>query len=243
MNDMSSRRAKQLIYGTFYGLLWLAFFAGMYYIFIKPAITPTPCTGPTCGTSAAQGLTTSTVWIFSAGPGSATYLAKVTNVNSNFGAVAFDYNFDFFNASGTVVETIPGSSYIYPNEIKYLVAPNKAPVNAPYLSLDLSNVQWVVSSSMGGVPQFAFSDIQTQDGSSTVSVNGQVTNNDIASFDTVLIVAVFKDADGNPIGSSQTEIDNFAPNTTESFSVMYPAIPGINPANNELEAYALRTNM
>jgi hypothetical protein len=243
MNGMSTRRAKQIIYGTFYGLIWLAVLAGIYYIFIKPALTPPPCTGPACGSASAQPLATSTVWTFSAGPQSDTYLAQVTNLNANFGASGFDYNFDFENASGSVVETIPGSSIIYPNQIKYIVAPNEQPVAEPNLSLDLSNVQWVQSSSIGSVPQFAFENIETQTNSSTVSISGQVTNNDIAAFGEVLIVAVFKDASGNPIGASQTEIDNFAANSTQSFSVIYPAAPGINPANNELEAYALRTSL
>ena len=240
---MSPRRAKQLIYGTLYGLIGLAFFAGIYYMFVKPALTPPPCTGSSCGSEAAKPLATSTIWTFTAGSGSATYLARITNMNGDFGASAFSYRFDFYNASGTVTESIPGVSYIYPNQIKYVLAPNRAPAGDLYPSLDISSAQWTSSSSMGGIPQFAFSNVQAQKGGTTVSVGGQITNNDVATFDKVLIIAIFKDAGGNPIGASQTEIDNFAPNTTENFSVIYPAIPGVNPANNELEAYALRASM
>jgi hypothetical protein len=240
---MSPRRAKQIIYGTFYAVVWFLIIGGIYYIFIKPALTPPPCTGPSCGTETAEPLVTSTVWTFSGGSGSATYLAKITDLNSDFGAPGLDYNFDFEDASGTVIETIPGTSFIYPNQIKYILAPNKASVNQPNLALDLSNVQWVVSSSMGAAPQFTFGNIATQNNGATVAITGQVTNDDVAAFDKVLIIAIFKDASGNPIGASQTEVDQFAPNTTENFSVIYPAAPGINPANNELEAYALRTNM
>ncbi len=240
---MSTRLAKQLIYGTLYGLIWLAVIAGIYYLFIKPAITPPACTGPACGSETARPLATSTVSTFLAGSGSATYLAKVTDVNSDFGATAFDYAFDFYNVSGTIIETIPGSSYIYPSQVKYLIAPNMRPVGAAQLSLDLSNVQWAASSSMGQVPQFTFTNVVTNSGANTISVNGQMTNNDISSFGTVLVVAVFKDADGNPIGASQTEIDNVAAGATQSFSVIYPAIPGINPADNELEAYGIRTGL
>jgi len=240
---MSTRRAKQIIYGTLYGLIVLVILAGIYYIFIKPALTPAPCTGPSCGSAAAKPLATSTVWTFVTGSGSATYLAKITDANASFGATAFDYAFDFYNASGTVIETIPGSSFIYPSQVKYLLAPNMAPVTAAYLSLDVSNVQWVTSSSMGAAPQFAFTNLQAQTGSAMVSVSGQMTDNDVASFNAVLVVAVFKDAGGNPIGASQTEIDDVAPNAAERFSVTYPAVPGVNPANSELEAYGLRTGM
>jgi len=147
------------------------------------------------------------------------------------------------DASGTIIESIPGSSFIYPNQVKYLLAPNYTPVTASYRSLDVSNVQWVTSSSMGALPQFAFTNLQAQTGPATVSVSGQMTNDDVASFSAVFVIAVFKDANGNPLGASQTEIDRVAPNAAENFSVIYPAVPGINPANNELEAYGLRTGM
>lgn len=240
---MSTRRAKQIIYGTLYGLIWLAVLAGIYYVIVRPIITPPPCTGPACGSEAAQPIATSTVWTFTVGSDSATYLAKITNTNANFGAAAFDYAFDFYDASGTVIEDIPGTSFIYPSQVKYLVAPNMKPVAAAYLSLDVKNVQWVSSSSMGMVPQFAFTNVATKTGSTTVSVNGQMTDNDVAPFSAVLIVAVFKDGGGTPIGASQTEIDNVAPGTAQNFSVIYPAAAGINPADNELEAYGLRTGM
>jgi hypothetical protein len=182
-------------------------------------------------------------WTFTTGPGSATYLAKVTDVNASFGATVFDYAFDFYDASGTVIQSIPGTSFIYPNQVKYLLAPNYAPLAAAYLSLDVSNVQWAASSSMGAVPQFAFADVTTSAGSSTVSVGGQMTNDDVASFEAVLVIAVFKDASGNPIGASQTEIDDIAPGEAQNFSVIYPAATDVNPADSELEAYGLRTGM
>ncbi|HVM77337.1 MAG TPA: hypothetical protein VMU07_04260 [Candidatus Paceibacterota bacterium] len=240
---MSPRRAKQLIYGTLYAIIWLAFFSAIYFVFIKPAITPTPCEGPACGSQFAKPISTSTLWAFTAGPGSATYLAKIVNTNSDFGAAYFDYNINFYDASGTVKETIPGTSYIYPNQIKYLLAPNIAPVGEPYTAIVISNEQWMASSSMGSVPQFAFTNIQAQSGPATISVNGQVTNNDVASFDKVLIIAIFKDGSGNPIAATQTELDNFKAGDTRNFSVIYPAVSGVNPANNELEAYALRASM
>lgn len=240
---MSTRLAKQLVYGTFYGLICLAVVVGIYYFFIKPAITLAPCTGPACGSESALPLATSTITTFSTGSGSATYLAKVTDVNADFGATSFDYAFDFYNASGTVIEEISATSFIYPNQVKYLVAPNMKPVTAAYLSLNVSNVQWAASSSMGVVPRFAFSNVTTKTGSSTISLNGQITNNDVASFNAVLVVAIFKDASGDPIGASRTEIDNVAPGVAEGFSVIYPAVAGINPADNELEAYGMRNGL
>jgi hypothetical protein len=237
---MNTRRAKQIIYGTFYGLVWLAVIAGIYYFFIKPAITPVPCAGPLCGVASVQPIGTSTIKTFTTGSGSATYLAKIANGNTDIGASDLSYSFDFYNASGTLVASIPGSSFIYPNEVKYLLAPNQVAVSAAYSSLDIQSVTWIASSSIGNAPRFTFQNMQAQTASTTIAVSGQVVNNDIPTFNRVLIMVVFKDGSGNAIGASQTEIDNFAPNTTQNFSVIYPALPGINPMNNEIVAYAFR---
>ncbi|HVN26027.1 MAG TPA: FxLYD domain-containing protein [Candidatus Paceibacterota bacterium] len=237
---MSTRRAKQVIYGAFYAILWFAVFAFIYYVAVRPALAPVPCAGPACGSENARALATSTIWSFLDGTQSATYLARVTNANPGFGAASFDYAFDFFDASGTVARTIEGSSFIYPNEVKYFVAPNYVPIEEPYASFDISNVQWVSSSSIGAVPRFSFSDVQAATGTAVVSVSGRITNNDIAAFRDVTVVVIFKDGAGNPAGASETELDSLAPGESAPFTVSYPAVPGVNPAVNELDAYALR---
>ena len=77
--------------------------------------------------------------------------------------------------------------------------------------------------------------------SSTVTVTGQVIDGDVAAFHHILVVAVFYDANGDPVGASQTVLDSIVPSQAESFSVSYPAVPNVDPALTKAFAYALRS--
>lgn len=240
---MSTRRAKQLIYGVFYGLIWILFFYACYFIFLRPSLTPS---GPDCGSFcpppgvkpiALQG----TVSDFVTSDGHHTFLAHIANVNSDYAAQDFKYTFTAYDATGGVVQTVSGNSFIYANEIKYLLAPNVVISGAvDHVGLTMTNTQWVAGSILGLVPQFTFQNIQVGMTPSAVSVGGQITNGDFAGFSNVLVVAVFNGVDGSPLGVSQTQIDNLAAGESAPFSVIYPAVAGIDPSNNQIFAYALR---
>jgi hypothetical protein len=174
-----------------------------------------------------------------------TFLAQIANANTDFGARSVGYSIDLYGgASSTLIASIPGQSFIYGGEVKYLLVPNLL-VSTPFTNASLTimnaNIAWITSSTMGGVPQFVVQNLGPGPlSSSTVSVNGELTDNDASAFSNILIVGVFKDVNGNVIGASQTELDGIAPNQTETFSVSYPVTPDIDPSLTELYAYALR---
>lgn len=242
---MSTRRAKQIIYGTFYGLIWVLFFYGIYFVFLKPSLaapTVQPCLQEGCPPPGVRPITEQgSPNIFMTSSGHYTFLARVANVNGDYAAKNFTYNFNVRDESGNTIRTLSGQSFIYANEIKYIVVPNEA-FAAPVASADLTitNVSWVPGATVGVVPNFTFQNLTTGSTSSTVVIGGQLLNKDIASFDAVIVVGIFKDANGDPTGASQTEIDNLEVNGGASFSIMYPALEGIDPGNNQIAAYALR---
>ncbi|HUC31740.1 MAG TPA: hypothetical protein VMR99_03645 [Candidatus Paceibacterota bacterium] len=246
---MSTRRAKQLIYGALYALIVLIFFAAIYFLFVRPVIvasTPIPCTPSTCAPTSTAPITTGTVLTFVTSPGHYTFLAQATNGNADYGAQDMDYAIDLDDASGTVLQSIPAQSFIYPSESKYLVVPNQV-ISQPFdhAALSITSAAWLTSSTIGAIPavapgQFALQNIQASVASTTVSVGGQLVNTSIASFGQVLVVVIFNDPEGNPIGVSQTELDNVAAGATNDFSVIYPAEPNVNPALNQILVYALR---
>lgn len=254
---MSTRQAKQIIYGALYAILWVAVIFFFYSTFIKPAPScydgvknqneeGVDCGGvcPTaCGVAAAQALSAAGgVSIFSTSANHYTFLAEVQNHNSDLAAKSFDYTFDLYSPAGTVIVSLPGQSFIYANEVKYIVLPNQT-VSQPvdHAALTITNTQFVKSSDVGSiVPAFKFENVTGQVSPSTVSIGGQITNDDIASFPAVTIVGIFKDSSGNVIGASETEVDHFDPNTTQSFSVIYPAVATIDPSESQVFAYGLR---
>jgi hypothetical protein len=236
---MSTRIAKQVIYAAFYIVLWALIIWVGYKIFVHPAPPAPPA--PTV-----QPVEVINLNVFSTDSAHDTFLAKVANPNANFAAEYVPFSFDQIDASGTVLQSFPGASFLYPNEVKYVVLVNQAiaqtaePGTPWVLTIPTSTEQWVASSSFGAAPELVVQNVSTQVGSSTVLVTGQILSQDTAAFNNIFIIAVFKDANGNPIAASQTELDSIAPDQAEGFSVSYPAIPGVNPAATEVDAYAER---
>jgi len=236
------RRAKQIIYGAFYLLVIVGIVALVRFVWFRPA-APAPC--PTCLPANLQALNVGEFESFVSSPGHYTFLARVENHNSDYAAKDFSYAFDLFDASGTVLQSFPGASFAYAAEVKYLVLPNvAATVPFDHAGLTVQNTDWVASSTMGNAPQFGnpLPVATTTRSSTTATVTGTLTNNDVSSFAPVYIVAIFYGAAGTPIGASQAQLDAVAPGQTEPFSVSYPvaASSTINPALTKVYGYALR---
>ena len=242
---MSTRRAKQLIYGALYLIVLLLLIGIFYLIFIRPFISGpmTPvCTPSTCAPTSSVEFTTSTVDIFVTSSGHYTFLTNVLDNNANYGAQAFNYQIDLYDASGTLIESVPGQSFIYPSQSKYLVALNvSVPQAVDHAAMEILGIAWTPSSTLGAIPQFVLQNTQATVGSTTDAVSGQLTNSNLGSYEKVVIMAIFNNGNANiPTGVSQTEIDNLQAQSTTNFSVIYPALPNINPASNQIIVYALR---
>ncbi len=257
---MASRRTKQAIYGIAYLVVFIGIIAGVYFAFIRQAPscfdgiqnegeTGVDCGGPcakVCTPASTEGLVADNVSIFIPGPERYTFLAQIENHNTGFAADYFDYSFDLYDASGTLLQSFPDHSFIYAGEVKYLLLANVAETTtADHAVLTTANPDWVTASAMGLAPRFGNPLPVTGSiiSSSTITVTGRITNGEVASFTHVLVIAVFYDAAGKPAGASQTVIDTIAPNQTVDFSVMYPAAPAatIDPSLTKMFAYALRS--
>ncbi len=252
---MTARRAKQIVYGALYLIIVVGIFAWIYRSFIYAAPScfdnvqnqneeGIDC-GGVCAKACTSGLeiTVGDFKTFVSAPGRGTFLARVENHNTGFGAKSFQYEFDIYDASGTVIASVPGQSFIYDSEVKYLVLANVAvPAAMDHAGLAVTGVNWVPASEMGLVPQFGNPLTITGNAmtSNTATVTGVLTDNDISAFNNILIVAVFYGNSGLPIGASQAQLDAIAPHETKNFSVSYPAVDGLNPLLTKVYAYALR---
>lgn len=260
---MDARRSKQLIYGGLYLAILAGIAAGVYFSFFRVAPScfdhaqnqgeaGVDCGGPcaaVCIPSTLQQISTvGSVNIFDAFPAMSslprhyTFLAGVANLNAGFAARSFGYRFDLYDASGTLLQSVPGNSFIYAGQTKYLVAANVA-VNAivDHATLAILSADWVPGQALGVVPQFPVQNLgQDPLSSSTILVNGAVTDQDVSSFLNILIVAIFYDAQNIPRGASQTMVDAIGPGETARFSVVYPETPGIDPSRTAFFAYGLR---
>lgn len=253
-----SRRTKQVVYGIFYLAVLSIIVTVIYFLFLRPSPscfdniknegeTGVDCGGPCarlCIPSSIRQITTlGNVQVFSPLAGHVSVLAELENANADFGASSFDYTVTLYGADGSsTVATLTGSSFAYADEIKYIAFPNEA-VPAPVYSANIavSNVQWVPADQMGYVPQFGITNqMAVASGNGYVTVSGNLTDRDAASFKNIIVMAIFENAAGAPIGASQTELDSIKPGTTQSFSISYPILPNENVSKTELHAYASR---
>jgi hypothetical protein len=245
---MSTRRAKQIIYGAFYVVLWILFFAAIYFVFVRPFEAPpaVACTPSTCAPTSTAPIAPGAVVTFVTSPGHYTFLAQVSNQSANYGAQVLDYSIDLEDSSGTVLQSIPAQSFIYPAQSKYLAVLNQT-VAQPFVqaALAITGVSWIPSSTIGAIPSvaaggFALQNVQSASASTTVSVGGQLVNTGVASYEQAFVMVIFNDPSGDPIGVSQTELDNVVAGKTNTFSVIYPEEPNLNPALNQILVYAIR---
>jgi len=246
---MSTRRAKQLIYGTLYVVFVVLICVGFYGLFVAPAIiasTPPTCTPSSCAPTSTAPITVDKLSTFITSPGHYTFLAQVTNKSSDYGTPTLAYAIDLDDASGAVLQSIPAESFIYASQSKYVALLNQS-INQSFdhAALVITSASWMASSTMGTIVgiapgQFAVQNVQASVASTTVSVGGQLVNTNVASFGQVLVVVIFKNSAGNPIGVSQTELSDVAAGTTQNFSVIYPAEPNLDPTLNQPIVYALR---
>jgi hypothetical protein len=204
------------------------------------------CTPSTCAPTSTASIAAPIVSTFVTSPGHDTFLAQLQNANADFGAPLVNYELDFDDASDTVLQSIPGQTFIYPSQNKYIFLPNEIiPAAYDHMALVVTGAEWLASGTIGTDPGiapggFALQNIQTSVVSTTVSVGGQLVNTGVASYAQVIIMVLFKDGGGNVIGASQTELDNVAAGATNNFSVLYPAVSNINPAVNQILVYAIR---
>lgn len=243
---MSTRRAKQIVYGMFYILLWAIFAAVVWFAvtLVAPAApVVVPCTVSTCAPTGTAPLAVSPVQTFLSSPGHYTFLVQVQNTDPAYAASYFDYAVNLRDASGTVLQSFPGSSFIYAGQSKYLVVPNAA-VGEPFVSADLTiaDAYWAATPSLGSIPSFAYENMAAGSTSSTVSVSGELTNANLSATRYVFVDVIFLDGSGNPVGASQTELNNVAPNQTVNFSVAYPQTQAgsIDPAKSSVFIYGLK---
>ena len=254
---MSSRTTKQIIYGAIYLSIFFGIVAWIYFSYLKPVPTCFDTIqnqneeGIDCGGSCAKVCTPTdiqpitvvgNVATFATSPHHVTFLVRVTNTNLDFAARSFDYRLDLSDATGAVLQSISGTSFIYAGEAKYIVIPNKEiPSSTEDVVATISNPVWAKASDLGAAPQFTFRNMKTGAiSSSTMGVDGTITNIDVSAFDKVVIVAIFKNSMGVPVGASQTELDQVLPNSTYDFSVIYPIDKNINSAGTEIAAYAIK---
>ncbi|HUZ92612.1 MAG TPA: FxLYD domain-containing protein [Candidatus Paceibacterota bacterium] len=257
---MSTRRAKQMIYGVFFLIMWGAIFAGVYYAFVKPAPScfdtiqnqgeaGVDCGGPCAQVCIPAGIQPITpiqheaVHVFQTDSSHATFLAHIVNPNAGYATRDFTYHLAVHDSTGALAQSLSGTSFIYGSEVKYVLLPNVSLSQGGIggkIDLTVDQPAWIPASAFPGPPRFTISGKNTVASAGAITVSGEIANNDTVVFPAVTIVAVLLNRLGQPAGVSQTEIENLAPNQSAPFSVIYPSLANLDLQATQVYAYAER---
>lgn len=136
--------------------------------------------------------------------------AVIENPNPNYGAANLPYEFFLYDASGAIITSKQGSTFILPNKKTYIIEPA---INIEQSIQDVKIVfgapQWSKLQSGFEIDQFFIKDKQFNpiiDGNGFYQVSGIVENKSAFDYDRVNVNIVLYDANNNPIGINKTEI-------------------------------------
>jgi len=255
---MSTRRAKQIIYGIFYVFVFGLLVGGVYYLFLKPVpscfdgIKNQGEEGIDCGGQCAAPCSLKTVkpietvgkiLTFVPDQDHLSLLVQISNPNPDYAARNFSYSFSIYDNQGGLIQSFGGSSFAYAGEIKYILVPN-APVprtgSFGKVEFRAENMDWVPASGLKGPPNIAVLNIDARSASTSLTVDGRVANNDTVTFPQLTIIALFKGQYGQIAGASQTVVENLAPNESKPFFILHPPVPNVDIAGTRVFVYALR---
>jgi len=157
-------------------------------------------------------------------------VAKIDNVNPNYGLERFDYSFRLFDRDGQFISEKKGSSFILPGQNKYIIETN-APASVRPAKTDLVIVAAQKTDWQRLTNDFATPDIFVQDkkfeylegqaGQGTAQASGIIKNNSNFDFDKITVAVVLFDANKEIIGVNKTEAYTIPAGEERYFSVLW----------------------
>ncbi len=240
---MPRRFRKQFLYGLGFLIFWIVAIGGPYFL-LKPAPSCVDHTqnqgegGIDCGGPCAVACIPRTLReievldtrmiVNDATHGS--LIGEIRNGNLDWAAKSFDYIFNIYDDVGKFLQSSKGTSFIYAGEVTYLALPNlefpKVGHNTK-LEIQSSSVEWVPSSEFPR-PQFQYpQNLSPTITSQGIEIRGNVTNKDTLVFPRITLIAILFGVSQEPIGVSQTVIENLAPNDTSPFVIYHPPLTGL----------------
>ena len=169
-------------------------------------------------------------------------IAEVENKNTDFGAVSFSYEFNLRTASGAVIFSRHGTSYILPRERKFIIEQRlEATEPAASVTLAVFDEQWVELTDFPRLTLVmrdrmvqALTPGAYQSGTKASGVVVNRTGLDVARVDLIIIV---RNADGAIIGVGATDVRTFKDGEQRAFEVRWPHIRAEEIERADFEAY------
>lgn len=242
----SQRKKKRILIGLIAASLMVSFLVGFYYAFLK---SPETCfdkkqnqdeqgidCGGVCAAACVEKIDAQDLDILEkafvpAGEGRYDALVRVYNPNDIAGASSFVYRIELKDASGRVLSTRSGKSYILPQERKYLMEMNMETGEAP-ASIDVafSDEAWERFSGYQERPNINIYNKYyglVSDGVNYSKASGLVSNESPYDFRSITVRVILRDKAGKVLAFNSTELRTMRSKEEREFPLIWPtAFPG-----------------
>lgn len=165
------------------------------------------------------------------GNGQYDILGKIYNPNDEIGATSFTYAAELRDGSGEVLAARSGTSYILPQENKYILELNLAAQAQPATaSLRISEIEWARFSGYQEKPsiniyQKRYGPISSGAGFSEAF--GLLSNESPYDFRSIIVRVILRDNSGKPLAFNTTEMRTVRSHEERDFRLVWPsAFPG-----------------
>lgn len=158
---------------------------------------------------------------------------RLRNRDSARGADLLRYSFELLHASGAVLDTRSGESYIRRNEAKYIVENSlEADMLPARVRFTVTAVHWVSD-------EAEVSPLIVQQQSLTSGIlRGTALNSAATGFGAVQVAAVLFDANGSPVRARSTEFTRLLPRESRAFELRWQ-----QPGSAERHEVEVSTNV
>ena len=160
-------------------------------------------------------------------------ISKIQNPNAELGAYDFDYEFSI-SKNNQVLKTVNGKSYIYAQEVKYIVEfidKENIDLNSS-LNLSFKNISWTKAEKFKK-PNIILLDKKYLSDKDFNHIIGKIKNNDFVLLKNIKIIAnVYNE--NNLILSSVNTINQLDVGETKSFDIVFPLSVNLDSAQTEI---------
>lgn len=138
-------------------------------------------------------------------------LVKINNPNSQFGIADFEYSLDLVDSEGKIIGRSEGTSFILPNQTKYLLAFNiSAPSKPNGLNFKIRSFRWTNFTEYEEplVQVYAKEFNLIGAGSSFATLKARIKNLSDYDFRNITVKAVIRNAQDVPVALNQTNVND-----------------------------------
>ncbi|MDI6820745.1 MAG: hypothetical protein QMD65_01015 [Patescibacteria group bacterium] len=239
-----NRTVKQIIYGTFFALVFIFLIFGLSQFFSEKEKIPTcfdgiknqrekdiDCGGPciSCEIIKLKSIESSSpIKILHLSNGRLALLAKILNPNETYGTDRFFYNFKLYDGDSNLLETLSGGDNIYPAETKYLYV---VPLEASFIKLKRVEVEFSKAQDIEWRASHLFLRSNLNDPISVstkiidgrIHVGGIIKNSSSIGAEEVKIIALIFDKFDDDLFAMQTVLNNLEAFSEKTFNIIFPA--------------------